>query len=106
MIDIAKIWHDAAHRGPPVLVKRQKGDLLLRMTFSKDNRSLIEGSGRADWLLRWNKGGAVLVRTAIVVLDADEAPYRAARPCLGHSGGRGRLHAPALCGGLYARQRP
>lgn len=57
MIDIAKIWHDAAHRGPPVLVKRQKGDLLLRMTFSKDNRSLIEGSGRADWLLRWNKGG-------------------------------------------------
>lgn len=57
MIDIAKIWQDAAHRGPPVLVKRQKGDLLLRMTFSKDNRSLIEGSGRADWLLRWNKGG-------------------------------------------------
>lgn len=52
MIDIAKIWHDAAHGGTPVLVKRKNGELLLRLPFAKNNRSLIKGSGKADWLLR------------------------------------------------------
>ena len=35
MIDIAAIWHDAAHGGPPALVRRKTGDLLLRLAFAK-----------------------------------------------------------------------
>lgn len=57
MIDIVQIWRDAAHGGPPVLVKREKGDLLLRMPFQKGNRAWIEKAGKADWLLRWDKEG-------------------------------------------------
>lgn len=57
MIDIAAIWHDAAHGGPPALVRRKTGDLLLRLVFAKNNRDLIRASGKAGWLLRWDKQG-------------------------------------------------
>jgi hypothetical protein len=55
MIDIAKIWHDAANVGPPVLVKLSEGDLLLRLAFEKINRAWLGEAGKADWRLRWDK---------------------------------------------------
>ncbi len=56
MTDIAKIWHDAAQGGPPVLVKRRKDDLFLRLTFAENNRRWIREAGKATWLLQWDKG--------------------------------------------------